>query len=361
MVEDKMASKPAVELPLDPEEAVEKADLHYVGDQEAGYRRKRWGRGFTYLDENGDHIRDSKQRKRFKELSIPPAWTDVWICTDPSGHIQATGRDDEGRKQYIYHPRWEEVRQRTKFEKLIPFAQLLPTLRAQIDKDLRRHHFPRAKVVALTVSLLDETLIRVGNAEYAESNGSHGLTTMHDAHVRANGSKARFNFMGKGGKEHEVSIRNRRLVRHLRKCKRLPGRDLFQYEDGNGGYRPVTSADVNYYLAEHMHEAFSAKDFRTWGATLLAAQSLVRQDGQADNRPTEDVVADAIVEVAQALGNTATIARDYYVHPAVIRAYEEGELQSVWEKEPAEPATGEGLSADEARVLAILCRYSDDF
>lgn len=356
-----MASEPAVELPLDPEEAVEEADLQYVADEEAGYRRKRWGRGFTYLDEHGDHIRDPERRKRFEGLTIPPAWTDVWICPNPSGHIQATGRDDEGRKQYIYHPRWEEVRQRTKFEKLIPFAQMLPALRMQIDRDLRRHHFPRAKVVALAVSLLDETLIRVGNAQYAARNESHGLTTMHDTHVRVNGSKTRFNFMGKGRKEHRVTIRNRRLARHLRKCKGLPGRDLFQYEDGHGGYRRVTSADVNDYLAEHMHEAFSAKDFRTWGATVLAAQSLIRQDGEADNQPAEDIVSAAVKEVAQALGNTVAISRDYYVHPAVIRAYEEGELQSVWEDRPKEPASGKGLSADEARVLAILRSYSDDF
>jgi DNA topoisomerase I len=350
-----MSSKPIIELPLDPKEAVQKAHLHYVDNREAGYRRKKWGHGFTYLDENGNHIRALEQRKRFEDLAIPPAWTEVWICSNPCGHIQVTGRDDDGRKQYIYHPRWQEVRQETKFKKLSHFARALPGLRAQVDKDLRRHHFPRAKVVALVIRLLDETLIRVGNSEYAENYDSYGLTTMHHEHVSVNGSSARFEFTGKGGKEHKVMVLDRRLARHLRKCQQLPGHKLFQFENGEGDLQSVTSSDVNGYLAKYMHEALSAKDFRTWGATVLAAKSLVDQSDKAEDSPIKAQIAEAVNEVAEALGNTPTICRDYYIHPAVITAYEEGRLQKVWDKERV---SEEGLTQDEARVLRLLQEHA---
>lgn len=350
-----MNSELVTKLPLDPKEAVRKANLRYVDDQEAGYRRKKWGRGFTYLDENGNHIRDEQQRTRFEELAIPPAWTEVWICANPRGHIQVTGRDDDGRKQYIYHPRWQEVRQETKFKKLIHFAGALPALRARVEKDLRRHHFPRAKVVALVIRLLDETLIRVGNSEYAENYDSYGLTTMCQEHVSVNGSTARFEFTGKSGKDHDVKLSNRRLARHLRKCQQLPGPQLFQYEDKAGERQPVTSADVNGYLAQYMGEAFSAKDFRTWGATVLAARSLLARAEKAENTPLKTQVSQAVDEVAEALGNTAAICRDYYIHPAVIRAYEDGQLQKVWNKKRV---PDEGLTRDEAAVLWLLQEYA---
>lgn len=350
-----MSAEPVIELPLDPKQAVQKADLHYVDEEEVGYRRKKWGRGFTYLDENGDHIRDPEHRKRFVELAIPPAWTEVWICPDSRGHIQATGRDDQGRKQYIYHPRWQEVRKETKFKKLIHFAKALPALRARVDNDLRRHHFPRAKVVALVVALLDETLIRIGNSDYAENNDSYGLTTMRDEHLSVNGSRARFDFEGKGGKEHDVIVRTRRLVRHLRKCQQLPGQKLFQYEDGEGALQVVTSTDVNDYLGKYMNEAFSAKDFRTWGATVRAAQSLIEQDERADDRPVKTKISDAIQKVAEVLGNTPAVCRDYYIHPAVIHAYKEGELQKLWDKKPV---SDEGLTHDEATVLWLIREHA---
>jgi DNA topoisomerase-1 len=351
-----MMPEASTELTVEGQLTVRKADLCYVNDDDAGYRRKRWGRGFTYLDENGDHIDDPELRKRFEELVIPPAWTDVWICPDPRGHIQVTGRDEKGRKQYIYHPRWEEVRQETKFNKLILFAESLPALRSQVDQDLRLRHFPRAKIVALLISLLDQTLIRVGNSEYAKNNDSYGLTTMREEHVSVNGSQVNFEFMGKSGKEHEVALRDRRLAQHVGKCQQLPGQHLFQYKDEEGRLHVVTSTDVNEYLSKYMHEAFSAKDFRTWGGTVLAAQSLMKLVETGDERPVKNQISNAVKEVAQALGNTVAVCRAYYIHPAVLQAYEEGKLQTYWQESPG-PV--EGLAEDEARVLRLLREDAD--
>jgi DNA topoisomerase-1 len=339
----------------EPQRAAEVAKLCYVSDEEQGYRRKPWGRGFTYIDLEGEHVKDEEQRTRFAELAIPPAWTDVWICAHSNGHLQATGRDEAGRKQYIYHPRWEEVRNQAKFNRLIHFAEALPQMRAQILKDLRRHGLPREKVLAIVVRLLEETRIRIGNAEYARRHGSRGLTTLADEHVEINGSRLYFEFVGKSGKEHKVDIRDRRLARHLKKCQDLPGQDLFQYVDAQGNCHSIGSSNVNTYLRQISGQDFTAKDFRTWAGTVLALDELYEQGPAGDDKEAERNIVDAVKSVAKALGNTPQICRSYYIHPAIIESYSTGELFAAVAEAAGEVVVDENeLSTDERAVLAIL-------
>lgn len=334
-----------------PQELAEAAELTYVADGQPGYARLRRGRGFTYRDARGRTVRDASLRKRFAALAIPPAWTDIWICPDPNGHILATGRDSAGRKQYIYHPRWGEVRSEAKYGRLRVFGEALPALRRQVAADLRRHTLSREKVTALVIRLMEETLIRIGNDEYARHNDTYGLTTMQDEHVEIDGSTLVFEFRGKSGKEHEVALRDRRLAHLVKACQELPGQRLFQYLDSSGELCALTSTDVNHYLREATGQEFSAKDFRTWGGTALAARVLHEIGAGEGATPTKQHVVEAVKRIAEALGNTPAVCRRHYVHPAILSAYESGALEAAYRKLARRTAAEE---LDEAVTLHLL-------
>jgi DNA topoisomerase-1 len=305
-------------LLAEPAAAAQAACLRYVSDEWPGIRRERRGSGFIYLDASGSFIRDPATIERIRSLVIPPAWRDVWICPHPSGHIQATGRDDRGRKQYIYHPRWRAVRDEAKFLHLAAFGAALPRIRRRVSRDLKLPGIPRAKVLATLVRLLETTLIRIGNDEYARTNGSFGLTTLRNQHVEVHGSRIRFRFRGKSGKLHEIDVADPRLARLVKRCQELPGQELFQYLDEQGQPHAVDSADVNDYLREITGEDFTAKDFRTWAATLLAAEALRSEHSPTSAAAAQRAIAQMVKSVASRLGNTATICRKCYIHPAVI-------------------------------------------
>jgi DNA topoisomerase-1 len=296
-----------------------------------------------------------EELKRIHELAIPPAWEKVWICAHPDGHLQATGRDAKGRKQYIYHPQWHAVRKETKFYRLAKFGRALPGIRRRVARDLRRRGLPREKVVAAVVRLLEQTHIRIGNAEYAEENQSFGLSTMRNRHVAVRGERLEFRFRGKSGKFHEIDFTNQRLARIVKRCQDLPGHDLFQYIDEGGEVRNMTSEDVNNYLREIAGEEFSAKDFRTWAGTIRAAKILLRDDGKGDGKPTTAALVAVIDEVAAALGNTRTVCRKYYIHPGIMDAYLDGTLTQWFNGEASESRRG-GLASEEAAVLRFLRR-----
>jgi DNA topoisomerase-1 len=313
--------------PQDPVEAAESAGLRYVSDVMPGIRRKRAGRGFSYLSAGGQPIRDDRTLARIRSLAIPPAYTDVWICPDPSGHIQATGRDARGRKQYRYHPRWREVRDETKYGRMLAFSEVLPTIRERVESDLARPGLPREKVLAAVIRLLESTGIRVGNDEYARANRSFGLTTLRNQHVEISGSKLRFQFRGKSGKSHEVELSDRRLARIVRRCQALPGEELFQYVDDEGNRQTIGSGDVNDYLRQISGQDFTAKDFRTWAGTILAVSALRELGPTPDERAAKSIILKAIDRVAGQLNNTRAVCRKYYVHPVVIETYTAGSLQ----------------------------------
>jgi DNA topoisomerase I len=343
-----------VEL-ADPESAAEDAGLRYLTDDVPGVRRRRAGKGFTYVGPDGRRITNRHRLAWFRSLAIPPAWTDVWISPIKRAHLQATGRDAKGRKQYRYHPRWRAVRDEAKYGRLIEFARTLPRIRRRTDADLRRRGLPREKVLALVVRLLEATLIRVGNDEYARENGSFGLSTLRERHVRDAGGSMRFLFKGKGGKEHSVAIRDRRLVRLVRQVQELPGQELFQYLDADGRRVDVTSGDVNDYLREISGDAFTAKDFRTWAGTVAAAMALREYLEIDDDAGRKKAVVRAIESVAGQLGNTPAVCRACYVHPDVVEAYLDGRLVEAL----AERARGAGRGAhalrpEEAAVLGLL-------
>jgi DNA topoisomerase-1 len=323
--------------------------LLHVSDSGPGIRR-RTGKRFGYVDVEGRAIRDARILGRIKALAIPPAWTDVWICPSPRGHIQATGRDAKGRKQYRYHPRWREVRDETKYGRLRAFGQELPRLRRRVEEDLARPGLPREKVLASVVRLLETTLIRVGNEEYARHNESYGLTTLRDDHVEIVGSEVTFSFRGKSGKEHTVGVRDRKLAAIVKRCRDLPGQDLFQYRDADGRQHVVGSADVNVYLREVMGQEFTAKDFRTWAGTVFAAEELTRCEPAATEVDRRRNVAAAIQAVAERLGNTPAICRRCYVHPVVVESYLDGSLHDVVTNADSDPPDGAAL------VMALLAR-----
>jgi DNA topoisomerase-1 len=301
--------------------AAEEAGLRYVSDDRPGYTRKAKGKQFEYFDTERKSIRDEQRLLRIKRLAIPPAWTDVWICPSPNGHIQATGRDARGRKQYRYHARWREVRDENKFDRLAQFAKALPNMRRRIAHDLKRPGLPRRKVLATVVRLLERTFMRIGNEEYARENKSFGLTTLKNHHVKVKGAQVRFRFCGKSGRPHEVDITDRRVAKVITKCQDLPGQDLFQYVDENRLGQDVTSQDVNDYLRQIAGEDFTAKDFRTWGGTVLAAIALGRQDEFQTKKQAKSNIKTAICAVAELLGNTPAVCRKCYVHPAIVEAY----------------------------------------
>lgn len=341
---------------VDPRMAAVEAGLRYVDDSRPGLTRKKSGTGFRFLDEKGATIRDKALIARIKALAIPPAYTDVWICREANGHIQATGRDDRGRKQYRYHPEFRQAREATKFHRITAFAHALPGIRERIDRDMGRRGLPREKVLATVVHLLENTLIRVGNDDYARSNKSFGLATLRNRHVRIEGSELRFRFKGKSGKEWALSVRDRRVAKIVKACQDLPGQELFQYYDEAGERRDVTFSDVNDYLREITNEDFTAKDFRTWAGTVLAAVALEAFEAFDSEAKAKRNLREAIETVAARLGNTPTICRKCYVHPQVVDCYLEGDLiRHVQGK--VDTALSEDLHAlkpEEAAVLALL-------
>jgi DNA topoisomerase-1 len=340
----------------DPVESAKAAGLAYVTEGRPGLGRRRVGRGFVYVDADGRRVRDRATLARIRALAIPPAWRDVWICAAAHGHIQAVGRDARGRKQYRYHARWREVRDDTKYERMLAFARTLPRIRARVRTDLARSGLPREKVVATVVRLLETTLIRVGNEEYARSNGSFGLTTLRARHVAVRGAMLRFHFRGKGGKEHAVDVRDPRLAQIVRRCQDLPGQELFQYVDDEGQRQTIDSADVNAYLRDIAGEEFTAKDFRTWAGTVLAALALAEVASFATQREARRNITRAVESVASRLGNTPAISRRCYVHPAVIEAYMDGVTLDAYRRRAERAITEDlaGLNRTEAVVLGLL-------
>jgi DNA topoisomerase I len=346
----------ATEAVVDGKDAAEHAGLTYVSDEKAGIRRRRSGKGFRYESDSGDRIKDAATLKRIKALAVPPAWTDVWLCPKADGHIQATGRDARGRKQYRYHARFRDVRESTKYRHMLAFAEGLSTIRRKVQEHLGLRGLSREKVLATVVHLLEATLIRVGSDEYARSNKSYGLTTLQNRHVAVEGSALKFNFRGKSGKVWKLNVRDRRIAKVIRACQELPGQDLFQYLDENGETRDVTSSDVNAYLREISGEDITAKDFRTWHGTVLAAlalQEFEKFDSQAGAKRN---IRDAVQKVAARLGNTPTICRKCYVHPEIITSYIEGSLLLEVKGKVEEELRRDiaALRPEEAAVLTLL-------
>ena len=341
---------------VDPRDAAESAGLRYVSDEQPGIRRRKAGKGFTYVKPGGSKVDDEATLKRIKTLAVPPAWTDVWICPHANGHIQATGRDAKGRKQYRYHARFREVRDGTKYEHMMAFAQALPAIRAKLKEHMALRGLPREKVLATVVHLLESTLIRVGNDDYVKQNKSYGLTTLRNKHVKVDGSELRFEFKGKSGKTWNLQVKDRRIAKIVRACQELPGQDLFQYIDEDGVQRDVTSADVNAYLKEITGKDVTAKDFRTWAGTVLAALALKEFETFDTQAKAKKNVRAAIERVASKLGNTPTICRKCYVHPEIMSSYVEGSLLLEVKKEVESELREElaGLKPEEAAVLSLL-------
>ncbi|WP_040267874.1 DNA topoisomerase IB, partial [Xanthomonas citri] len=335
------------------------AGLTYVNDQQPGISRRKAGKSFSYRDADGQRIADAETLQRIRSLAIPPAYTEVWICAKPNGHLQATGRDARRRKQYRYHADWALVRGEGKFERVIAFGTALPKLRRRLRRDLLLPGFPREKVLAIVVALLADTLVRVGNAEYARSNRSYGLTTLRNRHMEfLKGGRARLKFRGKSGQDHDIEVDDKQLVKLIRQCQQLPGQSLFQYRDDDGQLQPVDSGEVNDYLREAMGEDFTAKDFRTWGGTLAALQRLARLPlpERSSERALTQVQNDVIREVADALGNTPSVCRKAYIDPCVFEGWRAGQLQAmatgVRGERQWEAATLRFLSASRSKLKA---------
>jgi DNA topoisomerase-1 len=341
---------------VDPRDAAESAGLRYVSDERPGIRRKKAGTGFTYTRADGTRLIEPEAMKRIRALAIPPAWTDVWICPFPDGHIQATGRDAKGRKQYRYHARFREVRESTKYEHVIAFADALPSIRETVREHMGLPGLPREKVLATVVHLLETTLIRVGNDDSARQNNSYGLTTLKNRHVTVERNDVRFRFTGKSGKQWSLRVRDRRIAKIIRACQELPGQELLQYVDEQGNCQDVTSTDVNEYLKEITGKDITAKDFRTWAGTVLAAMALIELESFDSAAQAKRNLRSAIEKVAARLGNTPTICRKCYIHPEVLNSYMDGnlvlEIKSQAESE-LRSAVG-NLKPEEAAVLALL-------
>lgn len=339
----------------DPEQSAGEAGLRYVVDTSPGITRHRAGKGMFYRNSNGEKIDDERTLSRIKSLAIPPAWNDVWIATNANAHLQATGRDTKERKQYIYHSKWAEVRDKAKFERIVDFGNALPVIRDKVNTDLGKRGLPREKVLAAIVKLLETTLIRVGNDQYARSNQSYGLTTLRDRHADIEGATITFSFAGKGGIDHEIEMKDRRLATIVRNCQDLPGQQLFQYLDADGNRQSVDSADVNEYLQKISGQDFTAKDFRTWAGTMLAAEALAGFGIDADETTARSNIVSAIENVSKQLGNTPTICRKCYVHPAIIDAYMDGDTIATI-KQRAEEHKKNSLPPLEHAVLELLIR-----
>jgi len=355
--------KPQVDLPIAlPNDDTEftasarAAGLRYVTDASPGIRRRGAGRGFYYLDPQGRRISDRRAIDRIRRIVIPPAWRDVWICSSPQGHIQATGSDAKGRKQYRYHPRYRAVRDETKFERILKFSKVFPKIRRRVERDLRRPGVDRRKMFAVVLYLLETTLIRVGNEEYARDNESYGLTTLQDHHAEVDGGRITFEFPGKSGVDHAISFSDRRLARIIQHCQDLPGEQLFQYEDDDGRLQSIDSGDINAYLAEITGGDFTAKDVRTWAGTVLAAAAL-RDIGVArSKREAERNIRRALDQVASHLGNTRAVCLHYYVHPLVLKKYRAGQVISAPRSENRHERKNPRavLRRDEVAVLDLI-------
>jgi DNA topoisomerase I len=352
----KKPSKAAAQIIVDPAEAAKLAKLRHVSDQIPGITRHKTRHGFDYQYPDGEFVRDIDTLKRIRSLVIPPAWTAVWICPYPNGHLQAVGRDKRGRKQYRYHPRWREVRDESKYGKMLIFGRVLPLIRARVGADLRKRGLPRERVLAAVIRLMEMTLFRVGNTEYARTNKSYGLTTLRDKHVAIDGSHIHLSFQGKHGLRHETDINDRRLARIVKDCRDLPGYELFQYLDEDGNRHTIDSADVNDYLREISGEEITAKDFRTWAATNLAALALQEFELFDTEAKKKHAVVRAVENVAKHLGNTPAICRRCYIHPAIFDGYLDGTLLTTLKEQTRKYLTENviGMSAEEAAVVAFL-------
>ncbi len=339
---------------VNPIESAKSAGLRYVCDDSRGIRRVMGPLGFKYIGPNGKVIRTAAELKRIRSLAVPPAWTDVWICADARGHLQATGRDARGRKQYRYHPEWRACRDENKYDRMQAFAAALPHIRKRTEADLARAGLPREKVLATVVQLLEKSLIRVGNDEYAKANRSFGLTTLRNKHVDVKGSTLKFEFRGKSGVLHSVDVNDRRLARIVKQCRDLPGQELFQYVDEDGTHQDVTSQDVNAYLKEITGEDFTAKDFRTWSGTVLAATALREFEEARSAAQAKKNVLEAIEAVAGMLGNTRAVCRKSYIHPAIIDSYTDGSRLDALRRRGNLRKIVAGLRPDEVAVLTIL-------
>ena len=336
--------------------AAKSAGLRYVHDYQPGIARRKRGKQFHYVDADGHAVKDDDTLARIKSLVIPPAWEDVWICSHPRGHLQATGRDARGRKQYRYHPRWRSHRDESKYDRILSFGKALPAIRRAVDAALKLPGLPREKVLATIVYLLEATMMRIGNEEYARENKSFGLTTLRDRHVRLDGSKVEFRFRGKSGVHHAVEVQDRRLANIIRRTRDLPGQDLFQYIDDDGKPHTIGSADVNEYLQSIAGEDYTAKDFRTWSGTVLAAVALREYEKFDSEAQAKKNIVQAIESVAKKLGNTPTICRKCYVHPSVIECYLDGSMLKAARSRAKQQLQDDlhALRPEEAAVLALL-------
>jgi DNA topoisomerase I len=344
---------------VDPEYSAGVAGLKYVSDNKPGYRRKKSGRGFIYVNPKGEKVTDPALIERFKALVIPPAWREVWICPDKKGHMQVTGRDQKGRKQYIYHPLWDEIRNSTKFYRLIDFAEILPHIRETVDKHLSKRGRTKEQVMAIIIQLLEKTLIRIGNIEYAKMNNSYGITTLRNKHVDINGSKIKFVFKGKSGKQWTVTLNDRRLARLVKQCQELPGQEVFNYIDEEGKLNTIDSSEVNEYIRGITGQDFSAKDFRTWSGTVIAALTLYELGPPEDEKDEKKKIIKTVKTVSDELINTPSICRKYYIHPDIFTSFNDGTLFSVMGKTLKEETKPNGLDPEEKAVLKILKKKAE--
>ena len=352
-----MPSRKRAALGLAPQDSARAAGLHYTTDSRPGIRRIRNGKSFRYAGPNGKVIRATDELRRIRALVIPPAWKEVWISPDPRGHLQAVGRDARGRKQYRYHPKWRQVRDETKYYRLIGFAEALSAIRRRTSHDLRSPRLTRDKVLAAVVQLLEKTLIRVGNDEYAKDNRSFGLTTLRDGHVDVKGAHIRFSFRGKSGVEHDIKLDDRRLASTIKACRDIPGYDLFQYFDDQGKRHSIGSSDVNEYLQAITGKDYSSKDFRTWAGTVLAAQTLRDFEAFDSGAQAKRNIVRAVESVAKRLGNTKAVCRKCYIHPAILDGYMDGSMLKTLADRAGRAARKSGdLSEAEAAVLGLLQR-----
>ncbi|ALJ00658.1 DNA topoisomerase IB [Rufibacter tibetensis] len=335
--------------------SAQQAGLRYFPDTKPGITRQPKGKQFEYFTAKGEPVTDEKILDRINKLVIPPAWTDVWICPSENGHIQATGRDDKGRKQYLYHAQWKEVRSLNKFGRMIAFGNALPGIRKQVEKDLHLKKLEKRKILAIVVELLDNSFIRIGNKAYAKSNKSYGLTTLRDRHVKVEGDHLKLDFVGKKGIKHEISIKDRRLARLVKQCQDIPGYDLFQYYDEDGNRQPIESGDVNEYLKSLSTEDFTAKDFRTWGGTVLMVECLEQILDENPQIEKDKSVKEAAKMVAHELGNTPTVCSKYYIHPEVVNLFKQNKLIDYLRKHDAKKRKENPyLSRTEEFVIKML-------
>lgn len=350
-----LSHKEFLKIDRDYASAAKAADLVYVNDKEEGIQRKKKGEGFSYTYK-GKAVKDGEELLRIKHLAIPPAWTNVWICPKEAGHIQATGTDARGRKQYRYHPQWQVLRNETKFHRLYEFGKLLPSVRLKLEEDLSKKELTEEKVLATVVSLMERTYIRIGNDDYEKLYGSFGLTTLKDGHVKVNGNTVKFSFKGKKGITHNITLRNQKLARLIQRCKDIPGKELFQYYDSEGNRRPIDSGLVNRYIKDASGGEFTAKDFRTWAGTLNIFRAFCSMgEPQTDSDCKKNIVS-ALDEVSKKLGNTRTVCKKYYVHPGIIKLYEEKSLAKYTKELDAIEKDDNltGLASEERVLMKIL-------